>query len=86
LLEKLTKEQLDEWIVFESISPIGERRADTRAAVQTAYLRAAWVEGEDQSPETFKPNYAIYNTGDEHVAETLEEQVIRDQIEANQFR
>lgn len=83
LKSKLTKKQLNGWLAFNSLSPIGERRADTRFAILTAHLRNAWVEGEE-NPLDFRPKFPIYQNDEQ--PETQEEVAARETREANQFR
>lgn len=84
LLERLTQRQLDEWLAWHSLSPIGERRNDTRMAVMTAHLRAVMIEGEDAPPSSFRPQFEIYNSH-EDFDETDEDEASRQQREASQF-
>lgn len=84
LLDVLTQRQLNEWLAFHQLSPIGERRADVRSAIQTAHLRRAWVEGEDDSPDTFLPNFPLYSGVD--FDESPQDVADRERREASQFR
>ncbi|WP_146507112.1 phage tail assembly protein T [Thalassoglobus neptunius] len=84
-MTQLTRRQLHEWLAFHAISPIGERRADTRSAVQTAWIRRALVEDEDHSPDTFRPQLSIYEDYST-VSETPEQIEARERREADQFR
>lgn len=48
----LNYRQLREWIAWAEIEPFGEKRADLRSALQTFWLRQAWVD-EDRTPADF---------------------------------
>ena len=52
LSSRLTLRQIAGWIAWLRREPRGDRRADVRSAVQTAYLRQPYFEGRED-PETF---------------------------------
>lgn len=86
LEEQLTQRQLNEWLAWHQLSPIGERRADTRIAILAAHLRAAWIENDPMEPEDFRPHFGIYACErDLPIEETEDEAVMRQRREASQF-
>lgn len=85
LLEQLTEQQLNEWVAWNNISPIGERRADIRSAVMTSHLRAAWVEN-DRDAEDFLPKFKVHDDSENWEPETEEQLKLQQLKEADQFR
>lgn len=75
LEDELTREQLKEWMAFHSLSPIGERRADLRLAIQTAHLRSCWVEASEVDPQEFMPQFPIYEQDDSYTLEESPEDI-----------
>lgn len=57
LEERLNRRQLLEWIAFARIRPFGEHRADIRSALQTFWLRNAWLENLEHTPEDYMPDF-----------------------------
>lgn len=55
----MSAQEFSEWMVFDSIEPIGERRADVRAAQLLAFLAAALSDEKSTRPsvEQFVPDY-----------------------------
>lgn len=65
LFAKLTREQFQEWIAFDAISPIGERRRDIRSAIQTCHFVSALSEKDTElDPHSFLPQFQIHNLDD----------------------
>lgn len=85
LENKLTRRQLSEWLAWNNISPIGERRADTRMAVMVSHLRGAWVEN-DVEPEKFMPQFPIYDDSEAWGPETEAQLKLKHARELDQFR
>lgn len=71
-------------MVFNALSPIGERRADDRMAHLAYYFRQVMIEGEDDPPQSFRPQYPIYQDIDQPT-ETEDDIVNRQRREASQF-
>lgn len=70
LSKRLTKRQLAGWIAWLRKEPRGDRRADVRSAVQTAYLRQPHIEGEED-PLIFLPNFSAKVTIDDPEVDQL---------------
>lgn len=69
----LTERQVAGWIAWMKKEPRGERRADVRSAVQTAYLRQVHVDGAE-NPETFLVRFGDTTViADAHVDQLVEE-------------
>jgi Protein of unknown function (DUF4035) len=70
----LNKRQLLEWAAFAKMEPFGALRDDYRTALQTYYLRAAWIEGDSGRPSDFLPQFEEVETteADEIMAEISE--------------
>ncbi|MCA9063422.1 MAG: hypothetical protein KDA96_10195 [Planctomycetaceae bacterium] len=70
LADELSLPDICDWIAWLSRRPRGERRLDALMAIQTAHLRAAWVESE-QDPRDFLPQWSTNATEPTNEAEEL---------------
>lgn len=70
LAHRLNYRQLAGWIAWLRKEPRGDRRADVRAAVQTAYLRQIHS-GEQEDPTTFLPQFSETTTIEDPEVEQL---------------
>ena len=52
----LNRRQVLEWMAFFKLFPFGDDRADFRAALQTFWLRSAWLEDAGE-PGDYMPNF-----------------------------
>lgn len=77
-------EVMDWWLAFDSIWPIGERRADHRTAVQTSWIWAAMT-GEARSPDEFRCISTEIPSAPEDLDEDPEADAMRDLAEQAQF-
>lgn len=85
LFAKLTKEQFEEWLAFDSISPIGHRRRDLSEAIQTYWITQSMAGNADTDPQTFLPQFAIHDN-DDWSDESPFDQQQREAREMDQFR
>jgi hypothetical protein len=50
----LNYRQVAEWAAFERLEPFEPERADARSALQTYWIRSAWIENHTNQPSDYR--------------------------------
>ena len=74
LLQHLNRRQLQEWMAYAKLFPFGDERADYRAALQTFWLRAAWLDEAGQ-PTDYMPQFD--NAAPKTAAQTIADEILQ---------
>jgi len=73
-MQHLNRRQIYEWMAYAKLFPFGDDRADYRTALQTFFMRAAWLEGDPGEPADYMPKFD--NAGPKTAAQLIVDEIL----------